>query len=98
MADHFFQGQLEQIQTLFTVCQLNKMYTGIFIFMPADNHWIYHPTRNPYYNFSAHHQFEVNLVSWRLEISGKQLTFDDTENVLAGGDLESRLPKLQDHH
>ena len=82
LADHFFQGQLKQFQTPFTVCQLNKTYTGTFIFMPADKDWIYDPTRNPYYNFSAHHQFEVNLVSWRLEISEEQRTFDDTENVM----------------
>ena len=28
----------------------------------------------------AHHQFEVNLVSWRLEISEVELTYDDTSN------------------
>ena len=56
------------------------MSTGTFTFMPADKNWIYHPTRNPYYNCPAHHQFEVNLVSRRLEISGVELTYDDTSN------------------
>ena len=58
------------------------MYTGTFTFMPADKDWIHDPTRNPYYNCPAHHHFEVNLVSWRLEISGIELTYDDTENVM----------------
>ena len=56
------------------------MYTGTFTFMPADKNWIYDPTRNPYHNCPAHHQFEVNLVSWRLEISEVELTYDDTSN------------------
>ena len=50
--------------------------------MPADKNWIYDPNKNPYHNCPAHHQFEVNLVSWRLEISEKELTYDDTENVI----------------
>ena len=37
---------------------------------------------NPYCNCPAHHQFEVNLVSWRLEIFEIELTYDDTENVM----------------
>ena len=49
--------------------QLNERYTGTFTFMPADKNWIFDPTQNPYHNCPAHHQFEVNLVSWRLEIS-----------------------------
>ena len=60
---HYFQERLEQYQTPFTVYQLNKMYTGTFTFMPADKNWIYDPTKNPYHNCPAHHQFEVNLVS-----------------------------------
>ena len=62
LEDHYFQKRLEQYQTPFTVYQLNKMYTGIFTFMPADKIWIYDPTQNPYHNCSAHHQFEVNLL------------------------------------
>ena len=80
LEDHYFQEQLEQYQTPFTVYQLNKMYTGTFTFMPADKNWIYDPTQNPYHNCPAHHQFEVNLVSWRLEISEVELTYDDTAN------------------
>ena len=80
LEDHYFQERLEQYQTSFTVYQLNKMYTGTFTFMPADKNWIYDPTQNPYHNCPAHHQFEVNLVSWRLEISEVELTYDDTSN------------------
>ena len=65
LEDHYFQEQLEQYQTPFTVCQFNKMYTGTFTYMPADKNWIYDPLRNPYHICQAHHQFEVNLVSWR---------------------------------
>ena len=56
------------------------MYTGTFTVMPADKNWIYDPTKNPYHNCPAHHQFEVNLVSWRLEVSEVELTYDDTSN------------------
>ena len=80
LEDHYFQERLEQYQTLFTVNQLNKMYTGTFTFMPADKNWINDPTQNPYHNCPAHHQFEVNLVSWRLEISKVEHTYDDTSN------------------
>ena len=80
LEDHYFQERLEQYQTLFTVFQSNKMYTGTFTFMPADKNWIYDPTQNPYHNCPAHHQLEVNLVSWRLEISEVELTYDDTPN------------------
>ena len=73
LEDHYFQERLEQYQTPFTVYQLNKMYTGTFKFMPADKNWIYDPTQNPYHNCPAHHQFEINLVSWRLEISDNSL-------------------------
>ena len=31
-------------------------------------------------NCHAHHHFEVNLVSWRSEISEVELTYDDTSN------------------
>ena len=80
--DHYFQERLEQNQTPFTLHQVNKMYTGTFTFMPADKDWIYDQTRNSYYNCSAHHQFDVNIISWRLEIFEIELTYDDTENVL----------------
>ena len=82
LEDHYFQERLEQYQTPFTVYQLNKMYTGTFTFVSADKNWIYDPTRNPYHNCPSHHQFEVNLVSWRLEISEVELTYDDTANVM----------------
>ena len=68
LEDHYFQERLERYQTPFTVYQLNKMYTGTFTFMPADQNWVYVPTQNPYHNCPAHHQFEVNLVSWRYWI------------------------------
>ena len=57
------------------------MYTGTFTFMPADENWKYDPTINPYYKCPAHRQFEVNLVSWRLEISEVELTYDDTAKL-----------------
>ena len=53
--------------------------------MPADYDWIRDPSRNPYHNcpaLSQHHQVEVNFVSWRLEVSETDLTYDDTENVM----------------
>ena len=50
--------------------------------MPADKDWIYDPTNNHYHNSPAHHQFEANLVSWRLEISEIELAYDDTENFM----------------
>ena len=62
--------------------QLNKMYTGTFILLPADKNWIYDPSKNAYHNCPAQHQVEVKLVSWRLEISEIELTYDDTENVM----------------
>ena len=61
--DHYFLERVEQFQTHFIVFQLDRMYAGIFTFMPADKDWIFHPTSNPYHNCPAHHQFEVNLVS-----------------------------------
>ena len=82
LEDHYFHERLEQYQTPFTVYQLNKMYTGTFTFMPADKNCIFDPTQNPYHNCPAHHQFEVNLVSWRLEISEVELTYDDTANTM----------------
>ena len=80
LEDHYFQERLDQYQTIFTVYQLNKMYTGTFTFMPADKNWIYDPTQNPYHNCPAHNQFEVTLVSWGLESSEVELTYDDTAN------------------
>ena len=82
LEDQYFQERIEKYQTLFTVHQLNKMYTDTFTFMPADKNWIYDPTRNPYHNCPDRHQFEINLVSWRLEISEVELTYDDTANVM----------------
>ena len=55
------------------------MYTGTFTFMPADKTWIYDPKNNPFHNCPAHHQFEVNLLSWRLSVSEVELTYDDTK-------------------
>ena len=88
LEDHYFQERLEQYQTL--IYKSNKYtFHGIpieqnvyryFTFMPADKNWIYDPTQNPYHKCPAHHQFEVNLVSWRLEISEVELTYDDTSN------------------
>ena len=80
LEDHYFQERLEQYQTPFTVHQLNKMYTCTFTFMPADKNWINDPTQNPYHICAAHHKFEVNLVSWRLENSEVEITYDDTAN------------------
>ena len=82
LEDHYFQERLEQYQTPFTVYQMNKMYTGTFTFMPTDKNWVYDPTRNPYHNCPVHHQFEINIVSWRLETSEVELTYDDTANVM----------------
>ena len=82
LEDQYFQEQLERFQTHFTVYQFNKMYTGTFTYMPADKNWINDPLRNPYHNCPAHHQFEVNLVSWRLAISEIELANDDTQNVI----------------
>ena len=82
LVDHYFQERLEQYQIPSTVYHLNKMYTGTFTFMPADKNWVYDPTQNPNHNCPAHHQFEVNLVSWRLEISEVEHTDDDTANVM----------------
>ena len=58
------------------------MYTGTFTSKPADKDWIFDPSRNPYHNCPARHQFEVNRVSWRLEVSETELTYDDTEDVM----------------
>ena len=82
LEDHYFHERLEHYQTLFTVYQLMKRYTGIFTFIPADKNWIYDPNKNPDHNCPSHHHFEVNLVSWRLEISEIELTYDDTANVM----------------
>ena len=58
------------------------MYTCTFTYKPADKTGVYDPLRNPYQKCPAHHQFEVNLVSWRLAISEIELTYDDTQNVM----------------
>ena len=50
--------------------------------MPADKNWLYDPLRNPLHNCPAHHQFEANLVSWRLQISEVDIAYDDTKNVM----------------
>ena len=49
--------------------------------MTAGKKWIYDPLRNSYHNCPTHHQFEV-IVSWRLEVSGIELKYDDTENAM----------------
>ena len=49
--------------------------------MTAEKDWIYEPSRNPYHNCLAHHLFEVNFVSWRLDVSAIELTYDDTDNA-----------------
>ena len=59
------------------------MYTGTFTFVPADR-LLYAPLRNPLHNCPANHQFEVNLVIWRLQISEIDITYDDTEHVMIG--------------
>ena len=98
LEDHYFQERLEQYQTPFTVYQLNNMYTGTFFFKPADKNWIYDPTKIPYHDCPAHHQFEVNLVSWRLEIFEVELTYDDTANamIIDGNTLPCLIFTLQD--
>ena len=50
LEDHYFQEKLEQYQTLSTVYNFNTMYTGIFIYMPADKTWIHDPKNNPFDN------------------------------------------------
>ena len=47
--------------------------------MSADKSWFYDQLRNPLQNCPAQHQIEFNLVSWRLQLSEIDLTFDDTE-------------------
>ena len=46
--------------------------------MPVYKDWIYNQNQNRYHNCPAHHQFEVILVSWRLEFFETELT----ENVM----------------
>ena len=58
------------------------MYTGTFTYMPADKTWIYDPKNNPFHNCAGYHQFEVNLLSWRLSVSEVELTYDDTVNLM----------------
>ena len=45
--------------------------------MPADKDWIYDPNKHPYHTCPAYHQFEVNLVSWRLEVSENVMIIDE---------------------
>ena len=89
LGNHFFEERLEQYQTPFTVYHLNEMDTCTFTFMPADKDWIYDPSKNLDQNYPAHHQFEVNLVSWRLEVSEIELTYDGTANsmIIVGHNL-----------
>ena len=74
LEDLYFQEQLERFQTRFTVYKFNPMCTGTFTFMPVNKIWLCDPLRNPLHNCPAHHQFEVNLVSWSLQISERELT------------------------
>ena len=67
--DHFFKEQLERFQTPFTAYKFNAMYTGTYTFLPADKTWLYDPLRNPLHNSPAHHQFEVNLINFKLQVS-----------------------------
>ena len=46
LEDHFFK-KLEQYQSLFTVDQLNRLYTCTFTFMPSDKDWIHDSSKNP---------------------------------------------------
>ena len=80
--DHYSQGNSEQFQIVLIVHQFNKMYTGTFTFMSADKEWLYDSLTNLYHNCSVHHQFELNLVSWRRLVSEKAFIYDDTENVM----------------
>ena len=82
LEDHYFQEKREQYQTPFSVYNFNIMYTGTFTYMPADKTWVYDSKNNPFHNCPAHHQFEVNLLSWRLSVSEVELTYDDTENLM----------------
>ena len=58
------------------------MYTGTFTFIPVDKKWINDPLKISYHNCRAHHQFEVNLLCWRIDISETELTYDNTENAM----------------
>ena len=58
------------------------MYTGTFTFLRADKNWIYNPLQNPYYNCPAHQNFQVIFVSWRLDVSEIELSYDDAQNVM----------------
>ena len=82
LEDQYFQEKLEQYQTPFTVYNFNTLYTGTFTYMSEDKTWIYDPKNSPFHNCPAHHQFEVNSLSWRLCVSAVELTNDDTENLM----------------
>ena len=61
--------------------------------MPTDKNYTYDSLRNPLHNCPAPHQFEVNLVSWRLATSEIELTYDDTENaMIIDGHTFPRMP------
>ena len=51
--------------------------------MPADKNWLYGPHRYPLHNSPAQHQIEVNLVSLKLQFSEVDITYDDTEIIMA---------------
>ena len=58
------------------------MYNGTFPYIPANKCWIYDAKTNPLHDCTAHNQFEVNLLRWRLSVSEVELTYDDTENLM----------------
>ena len=53
--------------------------------MPADEEKFYDLLKNSLHNCPAHHQFEVTLLTWRLSVSEKELTYDGTEIVITDG-------------
>ena len=58
------------------------MHTGTLTYMPVDKDWICDPLQNLLRNCPAHHQFGVNLLSWRLSVSEVELTYYDTESIM----------------
>ena len=81
LENHLFLEQLERFQTHFTVEKMNAMYIGTFRLVYADKFWVHDHSRTPLHSCPAHHQFEVNLVSWRLQLSEIDLTYVGTEIV-----------------
>ena len=60
--------------------------------MPTNKTCLYDPLRNTLHNCPAHRQFEVNLASWRLQMSEIDLTCDDTENnMIIDGQYTTKL-------